>query len=74
MTPEFPLDVISSDVAPYQFSAMEELGNLDTPSSYDTSSICASGDDFGQGLFDFDLAWTFDFLNDDAAQVETPEE
>jgi hypothetical protein len=59
-------------MAPYHAPSTEDFGSLDT-TSYDTPGMGGPGDDHGQGLFDFDLAWTFDFLDKDGgSDVELP--
>lgn len=52
-------------MTPYHAPSTEDFGSFDT-TSYDTSGMGGPGDEHGQGLFDFDLAWTFDFLNEDS--------
>ena len=62
----------SSEMTPYHAPSTEDFGSFDT-TSYDTSGMGGPGDDHGQRLFDFDLAWTFDFLNKDGgSDVELP--
>jgi len=52
---------------------MDDFGPLNT-SSYDASGVSGSRDEYGQGLFDFDLAWTFDFLDkNDGSHVDFSE-
>lgn len=59
-------------MTPYCAPNIEGFGSIDTP-SYATSGIGGPGDESEQGLFDFDLAWTFDFLDkDDRSHVELP--
>lgn len=49
-------------MTPYHARITEDLESCGTL-SYDTSAIGGPGDEHAQGLFDFDLAWTFDFLD-----------
>lgn len=59
-------------MTPYDAPNTEGFGSIDTP-SYEISGIGGPGDEHEQGLFDFDLAWTFDFLDkDDGSHVEPP--
>ena len=59
-------------MTPYYAPNTDGFGSIDTP-SYETSAIGGPGDEPEQGLFDFDLAWTFDFLNkDDGSYAELP--
>ena len=59
-------------MTPYYAPNTEGFGSIDTP-SYETSGIGGPGDEPEQGLFDFDLAWTFDFLDkDDGSHVDLP--
>ena len=62
-----------SEIAQCQTSTMEDLGCLDI-ADYDGSAIYEPRDEYGQGIFDFDLAWTFDFLEEnDASRYDYPE-
>lgn len=73
LTPETSQNGFPAEIAPYQASTMDDFASLNT-TSYDNSGICEPRDEYGQGLFDFDLAWTFDFLDEnDVAQVEFSE-
>jgi hypothetical protein len=59
-------------MAPFNAQTTEHLDSFDTL-SYDTSAIGGLGDEHAQGLFDFDLAWTFDFLDTNSpCHVELP--
>ena len=50
------------EITPYDAPNTEAFGSFDTP-GHETSGVGGHGDEHEQGLFDFDLAWTFDFLD-----------
>ena len=59
-------------MTPYHAPTTEDFGCFDAQ-SYDNSGLDVPGDEHGQNLFDFDLAWTFDFLDsNDAPLVDVP--
>ena len=52
---------------------MDDLETLNTP-GYDVSGDSETREEYGQGLFDFDLAWTFDFLDkNDVSHIDFSE-
>lgn len=59
-------------MTPYHAANTEEFGSFDMP-SHEISGVGGPGGEHEQGLFDFDLAWTFDFLDkEDESHVELP--
>lgn len=69
LTPQIAQTASALETPPFSTTVMEDLGADDTL-SFDLSGNREPGHDYGQSLFDFDLAWTFDFLDrNDESQV-----